>query len=303
MKFYYFALLCLLMMFSCHRDHSLVKVFRGDTTSRPHKTKAPTWRQMLTEDEKDRQIYNAYEISKDTIVLLRRSMGIEISTNGGKKWNWMGKDIEVNEFTVDNKGIWWSLDRWKGIHEASYCRVHKSADLGKTWQTYVMNTNVFFPYHIYSKPRQPLEVKTWDNKVYLLSGDDPTHHWRFIKQIPEANWLADISVNNYGISRENDDNKLYVKRKNGETDTLFHFTKAYNIYQMEKIGNVIYVAGPDTTGFNDYFATITNERDVEEYTVPGGDLNIYISPLNHIFLMSGSGAFMFKNKKIIQIYK
>ena len=264
-----------------------------------------TWQQELDKEKTDPYIYHSFEVGKDTIILLRKTIGIELSTDGGNTWTWLAKKIwRFDEITVDDKGTWWGLERWKGIHEASYCRMYKSEDLGKTWQGYTFYTNLFFPYHIYSQPHQPLAITNfWDNKIYLLSGNDPQHHWHFYKQLPKKDDFADISVDNYFVDAGmNGENKLYVKRKNGKADTLMHFIKASNIYNIEKTKDTLFVSGP-TDNNSSYFATVVNEHQLKEYTVPGVDLEMKKTALNHIYLSCSSGAYLFKRNKLIHIFK
>ncbi|MDB4918607.1 hypothetical protein [Mucilaginibacter sp.] len=288
---------------SCERNNLSFKKFHHDTINQKPQIKRITWEQALKEAEKDRAIYGAFEPSKNTIVLFRRFLGIELSTNGGKSWEWLAKKLNrLDEITIDNKGIWWGLVRWKGIHEASHCRIFKSADCGKTWDGYIFNTNVFFPYHIYSKPNQAfLVINFWDKKVYSLLGNDPQHHWQYVKQLPKEDEMADISADNYFIDRH--DNKLYVKRKGGKTDTLMDFRKAYEIYQIQKINDTIYVAGPALNNADSYFATVAKEHILKEYVIPGLDLNITKTQFNHIFLTATTGAYLLKNDKLIHIFK
>ncbi len=297
----YLSILFLLTISSCIRIGN--SDFSSDGSN--SKFKAVSWEKMLVQAEKDHEIYGAFELSNDSIILLRRSVGIELSTDQGKTWKWLGKKIfRIDEFTVDNNGVWWGLERWKGIHEPSYCRLHKSTDLGKTWESYMFYPSVFFPYHIFSKPHQPLAVTNFgDNKVFILSGNDPRHHWQYVKQLPKSEHFADVSVGEYSVSRDNDNNKLYVKRKTGKVDTLLSFTKAYNIYKIEKASNVIYVAGPATNGIDSYFAVIKNEHLLKEFTVPGGDINLIKTQLGHIFLTSTTGAYLLQHNQLISIFK
>lgn len=269
-------------------------------------SQAAWWRRILIRAEKDREIYGAFDVSEDTIVLLRRSVGIELSADDGKTWKWLGKTIyRIDEFTIDDKGIWWGLERWMGIHEPSYCRMHSSNDAGKTWITYEFNTSIFFPFHINSKPHRPLEViDGWSKKIHRLTGNDASQNWRFIKQLPDNdNDITDLSVRNYFISSDNGHNKLYVKRPNGTTDTLASFTKADNLYKMQMDKNTIYVAGPDTSGKDSYFAVIKNEKLLREFTISGGDINLTKTQFNHIYLTSTDGAYQYKNSAIVNIYK
>lgn len=302
MKFYYLIIPLVFIICSCERSNLSFKKFHHDTINQKPQIKRITWEQWLKEAEKDHEIYGAFEPSKNTMVLLRRSLGIELSTNGGKRWEWRAKKTgRFDEMTVDNKGIWWGLVRWKGIHEVSYCRIFKSADRGKTWDGYIFNTNVFFPYHIYSKPNQAFAVSTFnDKKVYSLSGNDPQRHWQYVKQLPKEDEMADISTDNYFIDRQ--DNKLYVKRKGGKTDTLMDFKKA-DIYQIEKIKDTIYVAGSALNNPDSYFATVVKEHILKEYVIPGLDLNITKTQFNHIFLTATTGAYLLKNDKLIHIFK
>jgi len=293
----------LVSLFSCHRGNP--KVYNSSSNQdrvSNSKLKPLSWERELTEAKKDHEIYGAFQLSNDTIILLRRSIGIELSANRGKTWQWLGKSIYgINEFTVDDKGRWWGLERWKGIHESSYCRIHKSMDLGKTWEEYTFSTEVFFPYHISSNPHQPLSVTLWNNKVYTLQGSDPRHDWKYVKQLAKKEYLSDIFVKNYFVSRKN--NKLYVKRTNGRTDTLTSFIKAWDIYQIEKYKNVIYVAGSTAEGNNSYFATVVNEHLLRDFTVPGVDINMTKKSFNRIILTSTLGAYLFQNDKLVHIFK
>ncbi|MCO5947288.1 hypothetical protein [Mucilaginibacter flavidus] len=303
---------CLLSLFllftvcACQRNKPSGKNSNSDTVNRKPPVKF-SYEQWLKQAEKDHEIYAAFEPSKNTIVLLRRSVGFEFSENQGKTWSWLGKEMGgINEISVDDKGTWWAMERWKGIHEPSYCRMYKSVDFGKTWEGYIFSPLLFFPYHIYSKPNQQLTVTNyWDNKVYSLLGNDPRHHWKYIKQLPKDDGMADDSVENYFIDKHlSDDNKLYVKRKSGKTDTLIDFKKAGAIYSIEKIKDIIYVAGPAVNyADSSYFAIIKNERVVKEYVIPGVDLNISKTQFNHVFLTATTGAYLLKNDKLIHIFK
>jgi hypothetical protein len=293
----------LVMVCSCKQNKSFLKA-GADTSNGGTKSKQ-VWEKYLKEAKKDHEIYHAYELSDDTIFLLRRSIGMELSIDGGKKWEWIGKQIpRLDEFTIDDRRIWWGLVRWKGIHEPSRCFLWKSTDSGVTWKIYTFNPNVFFPYHFYSNTHEPLAITNyWDNKVYLLKGADPQHNWHYIKQIDQIDPLSDISINPYFVSRENDDNKLYVKRKNGIIDTLLHFKNAYNIYYVEKDKEVIYAAGAAENGEDSYFAIIKKEHLDKEFTLPGGDLEMKKTNLNHILLCGMSGAYILKKDSLIHIYK
>ena len=264
------------------------------------------WEQRFVEAQKDHEIYGAFDVSADTTILLRRQLGIELSPDRGKTWIWLAKKIfRIDEFTIDDKGTWWGLERWKGIHEPSYCRIHFSEDAGKTWETVEFNTGILFPYHICSKPCHPLEISDfWTKKMYRPLSNKPLGHWQFLKQLPNHdNDIVDLSVENYFVSSENYLNKLYVKRKNGSIDTLVSFPKAYNIYDIQKYENVIYVAGPSATGDNSYFAEIKNERLSREFTVSGVDLSLTRTRFDHLYLTSSDGAFQYKKGILIHIFK
>lgn len=265
-----------------------------------------SWEQELAEAQRDHEIYGAFDISPDTVLLLRRSRGIELSSDQGRNWTWMGKEIfRLDEFMVDDKGTWWGLERWKGIHEPSYCRMYSSKDAGKTWKRYVLNTNVFFPYHISSQPHQPLEaVDFWSKKLYRLPGSNPLARWTFLEQLPDSdNTVADLSVGPYAVSRETGNNKLYVKRPNGSADTLLSFTKASDIYCLTRRKDMIYAAGPDTSDKSSYFAIIKNERLLKDITIPGVDLNITVTRFGHVYLTCTEGAFEYKDDRLVPIFR
>jgi hypothetical protein len=294
----YSLFIFLLVIYSCHRAEPKIKMAANTT-----RLKCLSRQQYLIQAQKDREIYGAFELSRDSIILLRRSVGIELSINSGKSSQWLAKDIaNINEFTVDDKGVWWGLEYWIGIHESSYCRLHKSVDRGKTWSDYIFNTSVFFPTHIYSKVHMALAITNFsDNKIYQLSGNDPQHNWRNIKQLPKKDELADISVENYFVSRAN--NKLYVKRINGKIDTLMGFPKAWDIYNIEKNKNKIYIAGPKGDNSDDsYFAIILNERLLKEYIIPGGDVNIILGKSGRVFITSTTGAYLLQGTHLSHIF-
>jgi len=294
----YSLFIFLLVIYSCHRAEPKIKMAANTT-----RLKCLSRQQYLIQAQKDREIYGAFELSRDSVILLRRSVGIELSSNAGKSWQWLAKDIaNINEFTVDDKGVWWGLEYWIGIHEASYCRLHKSENHGKTWSDYIFNASVFFPTHIYSKAHKSLAIMNFsDNRIYQLSGNDPGHNWRYIKQLPKKDELADISVENYFVSRAN--NKLYVKRINGKVDTLMAFAKAWDIYHIEENKSRIYVAGPkgDDSG-DSYFAIILKERLLKEYIIPGDDVNITIGRSGRVFITSTTGAYLLQETHLSQIF-
>ncbi|RZK09718.1 MAG: hypothetical protein EOO43_21000 [Flavobacterium sp.] len=104
------------------------------------------WEQLRAAEEKYPGIRGVFDVSVDTIVLLRHSLGIEVSSDRGMSWIWLAKDINrFNEFTIDDKGLMWGLELWIGIHEPSYCRMHSLQDKGKTWKSYELDAQKFFP--------------------------------------------------------------------------------------------------------------------------------------------------------------
>ncbi|MVN91918.1 WD40/YVTN/BNR-like repeat-containing protein [Mucilaginibacter aquatilis] len=291
-----------LLFISCKRDLSSSKQKSERKLSQDSLRILRT--QELAEAKEDHTIYSAVVLSKDTIILLRRPVGLEYSTNGGKTWQWIAKSIfRVDELTVDNKGIWWALKRWKGIHEASDCSMYKSTDKGKTWKKYTFNTSVFFPYHFYSKPHQKLAISThFENTVYQLSGTNPRRNWQFIKKQPNDNQIDTVSTGNYFIHDSGYDDALCVKRDNKAIDTLIRFTKADLIYYIEQKDNELFVAGPDKDGRDLYFAVIKKEKIQKEFTIPGGE-KMQKSSLVNIIITGSSGAYVYKNNKVTPIYK
>ncbi|MDT3401874.1 hypothetical protein [Mucilaginibacter terrae] len=293
-----------LSIVSCKRNISLPKQEPEPKLNRD--SLKILWDIQLAEAKEDRTIYSAVELSKDTIILLRRSIGLEYSTNGGKTWKWIAKNIfRIDELTIDDKGIWWALERWKGIHEASYCRMYKSANEGKTWTEYTFNTSVFFPYHFYSKPHQTLAISTqFENTVYQLSGTNPRRNWQFIKIQPNDNQTNTVSAGKYSIHDSEYDDALCVDRGKYSIDTLIRFTKAYRIYYIEQKKDHLFVAGPAKGGMDLYFAVISNEKIKKEIILPEGvDFEMQKSQLGNIILTGSSGAYVYKNNELKQIYK
>jgi hypothetical protein len=302
MRTYCLIIFSLLITCSCRRT-----IENSDKKKPLSKAEIAVWRKRaLAEAEKNRGIRGVLDVSKDTILLLRQSYGIELSTNRGKTWTWLAKDVfRFDEFTVDDKGIMWGVERWKGIHEPSYCRMYSSADRGQTWNRYELKPLRFFPYHIHSMPHRPLEMSNlWDDKVYRLEGNNPLFRWQFIKQLPnDESRSTEDKRNPYFTIREKEYEQLCVKRKNGLIDTLVDFKNVYEIKQIENYNNMIYVAGllPDYN--SSYFAIIKNERLLKEFTVPGFDLNITRTSLGRIYLTSSAGAFLFAKNSVVPVFK
>lgn len=302
MKSYFLITLFLVVICSCQRTSQ-----KENYNPPKKKPIIITWKERIAAAEKDPGIRGVFEVSRDTIILLKRTLGIELSPDGGKSWVWLAKNIfGFNEFVIDDKRIMWGLEKWVGIHEPSYCRIHSSEDKGKTWKSYELNTNKFFPYHISSLPYAPLEVVNYSNKkLYRLEGLNPLAKWLFIKQLPnrDNNKPVELSVDSYSITQNSDNNKLYVRRPNGSTDTLITFTKADNIYYLEKSKDMIYVAGPSSNEQSSYFAVIKNEQLLRDFTVPGLEVKLIKTNLGRIYLTSTEGAFQYKGHRLVNIFQ
>ena len=81
------------------------------------------------------------------------------------------------------------------------------------------------------------------------------------------------------------------------------FTKAYRIYEIEQNKNQLFVAGPAKGGMDLYFAVIKDEKILKEIIVPGGDFEMQKSELGNIILTGSSGAYIYKNGVLKQIYR
>lgn len=291
----YLPIFILLSFFACKQKTA--KEIRVYTTHTKRLSKA----EWLLQAEKDSSVNGVVELSGNRTVLMRRA-GLELSVDGGRTWKWIARDLTgVREFTEDDKGTWWAISYWIGIHEASYCYLSRSLDKGKTWVGYTFNTYVFFPYDIYSIPGSPLGiVNRRDDKVYVLSGNDPRHNWKPVKQLPDHNTYADISSENYFVSRSND--KLYTKTKNGKTDTLTNFPKASRIDEIANVNDIIYVAGSSLKDGASYFAVVKNRQQLTEYDSFPPFLRMEKTQFGHIYLYSYEGAYRFKKGKLIHIF-
>jgi hypothetical protein len=298
MNRYLLIFILLLIFFAC-KQKTAENI--AHNTNKKANVKRLTKEEWLLEVEKSHSVIGVVELSKSKVILFREA-GIELSINGGRTWKWIAKDLSgIREFTEDDKGTWWAISYWIGIHEASRCDLYQSLNKGKTWTSYAFNTDLFFPYHIDAAPGKPLGILNWrDDKLYVLSGNDPRHNWQFVKQLPDHNNWTDISVENYFISRSN--NKLYVKRKSGKTDTLTNFPKAFQIRDIAKVDNVIYVTGSSLKDGASYLATLKNEHELTEYDFFPQSLEMKITQFGHIYLYNYEGAYRFINGKLIHVF-
>jgi hypothetical protein len=294
---------CFLLMFvSCRRNGAA----GGDNASDSLKTISAETKSRKTDQSKyhlnttgDHSIYGVYELSADSLVLIKRR-GFVLQTAKGMHWKWLAKDIGgINEFTADNIGNWWLLQRWKGIHEASYSRLYRSSNKGKTCQRYEFNTNVFFPYSITSAQHQPLQIKTfYNNKVFRLVGSNPQHNWQFLKKLPDEEWGRDVSAGKYFITSFS--NKLYTK-ENGKADTILSFLRISKLYQIEQINNALYITGENKDDGGEWFLVVANKHIINKQLF--SRVTITKTQHKHLYVIAEGKPYRFQNGKLISIHK
>jgi hypothetical protein len=113
---------------------------------------------------------------------------------------------------------------------------------------------------------------------------------------------ADHKEESYFTINEKGYEQLCVKRKNGLADTLVDFKKVFDIKSMVINKNLIYVTGILTDYRTSYFAVIKNERIFKEFTLPGIELTVSKTPLNHIYLSNSRGAFLYTKNRLVHVY-
>lgn len=131
--------------------------------------------------------YDLLPIAKDTLIAATQYNGLVLTTDAGKTWRELESPGRINELTLDNKGQLWGLKSWMGIHEADFCFLYFSNDLGESWLKFELDTKEVFPKTFYSQPRQPLRIEDYEGKIFQLEDAHPKLSWTLIDSVSERN--------------------------------------------------------------------------------------------------------------------
>lgn len=254
---------------------------------------------IIHETTKDNVINDVVDISKDTIIAVKHSRGLLLTTNGAKTWRDIFPDQLTKESTIDDHGVVWAFDSWKGIHEASYSRLSGSTNLGKTWNKAEFDINKFFPLHIYSKPHEPLCIITRDYKIYRLTGKNLYTDWKFTDSIPrQEEFLNPYYVIPYDI--DNYDTLKLLRKVNHVTDTLLTLNNAGDVSNMIKVKDTLFLAG-NTKDHKAYFASVTLNKKYKEYKVAGKFACVKQGRQGHIWVYGDAGLYLKVKNNLIKI--
>lgn len=127
--------------------------------------------------------YDLLPIAEDTLIAATQYNGLVLTTDAGKTWKEIESPGRINELSLDNKGQLWGLKSWRGIHEADFCFLYLSSDLGKSWTKFELDTRNVFPKTFYSQPKQPLRIVDYEGKVFQLKDVNPTLSWTPIDSV------------------------------------------------------------------------------------------------------------------------
>jgi hypothetical protein len=158
----------------------LLFILVGFTSCRSKESHHTTTKPIATA-EVDKIIDDVIDISHDTIIACKHSNGLIISTDAGKSWTEVNPNLYFKEVAMTDSGYLIGIHSWVGIHEADLSKLYRSKDFGKTWDTFHLDTEKFFPLHFVSSPKEKLLVQTFDNKIYQLNGPDLKTDWTFIR--------------------------------------------------------------------------------------------------------------------------
>lgn len=130
--------------------------------------------------------YDLLPVTEDTLIAATQYNGLVLTIDAGKTWKEVKSPGRINELTFNNKRQLWGLKSWKGIHEADFCFLYLSNDLGKSWTKFELDTKNVFPKTFYSQPSQPLRIVDYAGKVFQLKDVNPTLSWTLIDSVSEG---------------------------------------------------------------------------------------------------------------------
>jgi hypothetical protein len=253
----------------------------------------------------DKTVQNVIDISKDTIIAFKYKNELILTTDGGVNWTTLENTFYLNEFTLTDKNILIGIHSWQGIHEADFCRLYFSKDLGKIWDTITFDTNKFFPIKITSNPKEQLCVQTANYKIYKLTGENLNKDWTLIKTLKEPEPKYDVEDYPYKIDDAVDiRNKLY--KINGMADTLAILTLCRQVNDLINTKDIIYISGmgyePNTDINYGYYAHYTKKNGLKEYKFEGRNCYLKMTQLGNVYIMSNDGLFIENNDSIKRLY-
>jgi len=243
-------------------------------------------------------IQDLLPINGDTLIAAKWYGGLIITYDAGKNWQVLAPDMLFKKMTVDNKGVLWGIDSWRGIHEGDYSRLYKSTDKGRTWKETVFNTEKFFPLEITSKPNTPLRIITNDKKEYTLTGKNPLLDWKYVSTNLE--WEDEIREGNFKILRRSKEGALL--RLTSNWDTIFTFKRLY-AFDLHIRQDTVYVVGGVGGNANAYFAYLTIDKQLKEFPIEGMQAyGIREDKKGRIWMFSTEGIYLLNNDKLEKRY-
>lgn len=250
-------------------------------------------------DQYPHAIMDLLAVNGDTLIGVKWGKGIVITTDGGKTWIDKPNEPSIKEITIDNKGILWGLNSWIGIHEESYSRLMYSKDFGTTWETIEFKVNEFFPLTIYSKPHENLEITSFENKIYKLTGNNYKTNWTFVDSINVQDQKF-IYALPYKISERRE---LMKQTNKGTWDTLIKIPEISIPSEMIFSKNTLYIAAGGDGGYKAYFATFTNDSTLKRYEMEGSNaLGVIKDTKDRIWTFGVGGIYVLQKDKLMKMY-
>jgi hypothetical protein len=248
--------------------------------------------------ESHHPVQDLLPINGDTLIAAKWYGGLMITYDAGKTWLVLSPDILFKTMTVDNKGVLWGMDSWRGIHEGDYSHLYKSADKGKTWKKTVFDTKKFFPLEIVSKPNTPLRIITNDKKEYTLIGNNPLIDWKYAST--NLGWEDEIKEGNFKILRRGKEGALL--KLASIWDTIYTFKKLY-AFDLHIKEDTVFVVGGVGGNANAYFAYLTKEKQVKEFPIQGMQAyGIREDNKGRIWMFSTEGVYLLIHDMLEKLY-
>lgn len=131
--------------------------------------------------------YEVVPVNGDTLIAATKFSGLIMTINAGQTWSKMPTPGLITHITIDNRRQLWGLHSWKGIHEADFCILYLSKDLGHSWKKYTVDPDKILAVNFYSLPTKSLKVLDFNNRIYNLRVDKSDLEWTLIDSIPKNN--------------------------------------------------------------------------------------------------------------------
>lgn len=274
------------------------------TSSCSSEEKCNTFNKSKNPTYKENYISNICEISEDSIFAFQGRRGLLFSKDSGKNWISLSDTLSFNEITITDENQLVGLVSWQGRHEPSGAWFYISNDFGQSWKKISLNTRTFFPLSILSKPNEQLTIRTTDNKVYKLIGNNLKKNLSYLRTVAAIEPQFKLEIGNYKIDDyDNRRIKLFQTNQN-KIDTLSVLTKCQDAYDLCEIRGTVHISGLgyeiNSDNYYAYYGQYSAGK-LTEYIIPGKFAYLRKTNSGKVYILTDAGLFIEKQRKIIQL--